>query len=73
MDLLELIPQRPKDGDFSGPKHAFPLCSWVYHMKLNIIESVFALGFELDLYQPIEYVLIYGYPPPTISWLMEDT
>jgi len=61
MELLELIPQKAKEGEYPGPKHAFPLCSWVYHIKLSIIENVFALGFELDLYRPAEYVLIYGY------------
>jgi len=62
--LLELIPQKPHiDGDGEGPKHAFPLCSWVYHIKLTIIETVLLMGFELDIYQPYEYVLIYGYAP----------
>jgi len=62
MELLELIPQKvgsKHEGD--GPKHAFPLCSWVYHMKLTIIESVLSVGFELEIYQLYEYVLIYGY------------
>ena len=61
MELLELIPQKPPNREGNGPQHAFPLCSWVYHMKLTLIETVLAMGFELDLYQPYEYVLIYGY------------
>jgi len=60
MDLLELIPQKalPREED-GGPKHAFPLCSWVYHMKFIIVETILFMGFELDLYQPYEYLLIY--------------
>lgn len=62
VDLLELIPQKPPTRDeANGPKHAFPLCSWVYHIKLSLIETVLAMGFELELYQLYEYVLIYGY------------
>jgi len=66
---LELIPQKQIDGDSEGggPKYAFPLCSWVYHMKLTLIENVLSMGFELDLYQPYEYLLIYGYSPPLIK------
>ena len=63
LDLLELIPQKSvvRDGATDGPKHAFPLCSWVYHIKLTLMETVLSMGFELELYQPYEYVLIYGY------------
>ena len=62
IDLLELIPQKavPR-AEEEGPRHAFPLCSWVFHIKLTIFETVLLMGFELDLYQPYEYVLIYGY------------
>ena len=62
---MELIPQKPlsKDQAFEGPRNAFPLCSWVYHVKLAVIEEVMLLGFELDLYQLYEYALIYGYFP----------
>jgi len=61
MELLELIPQKSANREGNGPQHAFPLCSWVYHMKLSLIETVLTMGFELELYQPYEYVLIYGY------------
>jgi hypothetical protein len=62
VELLELIPQKPVTrGVEEGPKHGFPLCSWVFHIKLTIFETVLLMGFELDLYQPYEYILIYGY------------
>lgn len=62
MDLLELIPQKPIARDEEGgPRYAFPLCSWVYHMKFNLVESILFMGFELELYQPYEYVLIYRF------------
>jgi N-alpha-acetyltransferase 35, NatC auxiliary subunit len=62
-ELLELIPQKPIPGaqNMDGPRHAFPFCSWVYHIKLTVIETVLSMGFELELYQLYEYVLIYGY------------
>jgi N-alpha-acetyltransferase 35, NatC auxiliary subunit len=44
-----------------GPQYAYPLCSWVFHVKLTVVETVLLMGFELDLYQPYEYVLIYRY------------
>jgi len=69
VELLEFIPQKyHRDGEEEGPKHAFPLCSWVYHVKLTIIETVLLMGFELDIYQPYEYVLIYGYFRPHKSY-----
>jgi len=60
--LLDLIEQESVDPDpeYLGPKHALPLCSWVCHIKLEIIESVLLMGFELDLYQPYEHLTIYG-------------
>jgi N-alpha-acetyltransferase 35, NatC auxiliary subunit len=62
VDLLELIPQKsiPRD-DEAGPQHAFPLCSWVYHMKFTIVETILFMGFELELYQPYEYIIIYRF------------
>jgi len=60
VDLLELIPQKAiARDDESGPKYAYPLCSWVYHMKFIIVETILFMGFELELYQPYEYILIY--------------
>jgi hypothetical protein len=73
VELLELIPQQyRRDGDEEGPKHAFPLCSWVYHVKLTVIETVLLMGLELDIYQPYEYVLIYGYAPQAGGILIKD-
>jgi hypothetical protein len=57
-----LIPQKPAArGEDEGPQHALPLCTWVFHTKLTIFETVLLMGFELDLYQPYEYILVYGY------------
>ena len=73
VELLELIPQQyRRDGDEEGPKHAFPLCSWGYHVKLTVIETVLLMGLELDIYQPYEYILIYGYAPRPGGILTKD-
>jgi hypothetical protein len=59
---LGLIPQKAvARGEDEGPQHALPLCTWVFHIKLTIFETVLLMGFELELYQPYEYILIYGY------------
>lgn len=35
--------------------------SWAYNIKLSMIEKILFLGFELDLYGPHEYIMIYWY------------
>jgi len=37
------------------------LSSWTYHVKLTLVETILFMGFELELYQPYEYALIYSY------------
>jgi hypothetical protein len=50
-------------GDDDTAKYLYPLCSWVYHIKFTIVEELLLLGFELELYQPYEYIYIYKYLP----------
>ncbi|KAG0232949.1 Mak10 subunit, NatC N-terminal acetyltransferase-domain-containing protein [Mortierella sp. GBAus27b] len=39
----------------------FYFVSWVYNMKLWVMEWLLLLGFELELYSTFEYSMIYGY------------
>ncbi|KAF9193868.1 hypothetical protein BGZ50_006922 [Haplosporangium sp. Z 11] len=39
----------------------FYLVSWVYHMKLWVMEWLLLLGSELELYSTFEFSMIYGY------------
>ncbi|KAF8923669.1 hypothetical protein BGZ58_002684, partial [Dissophora ornata] len=39
----------------------FYFVSWVYHMKLWVMEWLLLLGFELELYSTFEYSMVYGY------------
>ena len=56
VELLELIPQK-----LNTQSHAYPLSSWTYHIKLTLVETILFMGFELELYQTHEYVLIYRF------------
>ncbi|KAF9402306.1 hypothetical protein BGX21_010591 [Mortierella sp. AD011] len=47
------------DSDISH--RPFYFVSWVYHMKLWVMEWLLLLGFELELYSTFEYSMIYGY------------
>ncbi|KXS21632.1 hypothetical protein M427DRAFT_51050, partial [Gonapodya prolifera JEL478] len=37
------------------------LSSWVYHHKMRLLETLLSMGFELELYSPYEYVMIFWY------------
>ncbi|KAI9030428.1 Mak10 subunit, NatC N-terminal acetyltransferase-domain-containing protein [Hyaloraphidium curvatum] len=39
---------------------AFYISSWVYHIKLNIMDFAIVAGFELDLYSPHELPLVFA-------------
>jgi len=61
LELIELIPEQPVQRDGYKSNHALPLSSWTYHIKLILVETILFMGFELELYQPHEYSLIYSY------------
>ncbi|KAL7274555.1 N-alpha-acetyltransferase, non-catalitic subunit [Rhizina undulata] len=44
-----------------GPIYSFPLSSWVYHHKLQQMEYVVLLGFELEIYKEHEFAGMYWY------------
>ncbi|KAI8379557.1 Mak10 subunit, NatC N-terminal acetyltransferase-domain-containing protein [Radiomyces spectabilis] len=44
-----------------APQVSYYLCSWTYHQKLFIMETILFLGFELELYGVHEYVMVYWY------------
>jgi hypothetical protein len=39
----------------------FAVSSFVYHIKLWVMESFLVRGFPLSLYQPAEYGIVFGY------------
>ncbi|KAH0537157.1 hypothetical protein FGG08_006027 [Glutinoglossum americanum] len=43
------------------PIFAFPLSSWAYYHKLKQMEWIIQLGFELQIYQPDEFLGMYWY------------
>ncbi|KAF9153272.1 hypothetical protein BG015_003744 [Linnemannia schmuckeri] len=43
------------------PPAPFYFVSWVYHMKLWVMEWLLLLGSELELYSPFEYSMVYAY------------
>ncbi|BFZ61026.1 N-alpha-acetyltransferase, non-catalitic subunit [Saitoella coloradoensis] len=59
-EILTLLNQQPLQTE-RGPSHPYPLSSWVYHNKLQLMETIILLGFELELYQPYEWSLMYWY------------
>ncbi|KAF8947461.1 hypothetical protein BGZ47_009087 [Haplosporangium gracile] len=49
------------DGAQEQPAAPFYFVSWVYHMKLWVMEWFLLLGSELELYSPFEYSMVYAY------------
>ncbi|KAF9929004.1 hypothetical protein BGZ67_006626 [Mortierella alpina] len=45
----------------------FYFVSWVYHMKLWVMEWMLLLGSELELYSDFEYSMVYGYVDDLMS------
>ncbi|KAI9025354.1 Mak10 subunit, NatC N-terminal acetyltransferase-domain-containing protein [Phycomyces nitens] len=37
------------------------MSSWAFHIKLDMIENILGLGFELELYGVHEYIMVYWY------------
>ncbi|KAE9989850.1 hypothetical protein EG327_002191 [Venturia inaequalis] len=44
-----------------SPEALFPLSTWVYHQKMQVMEAIVQLGFELDIYLPDELAGMYWY------------
>ncbi|TID20099.1 Mak10-domain-containing protein [Venturia nashicola] len=44
-----------------SPGTSFPLSTWVLHQKMQVMEAVVQLGFELDIYLPDELAGMYWY------------
>lgn len=42
-----------------SPDALYPLSTWVYHQKLQVMEAIVQLGFELDIYLPDELAGMY--------------
>ncbi|CAI2175218.1 15106_t:CDS:10 [Funneliformis geosporum] len=59
-ELQRLTHEEPIVTD-EGDSYSFHLSSWVYHTKLELLETILFLGFELELYGTHEYVMIYWY------------
>ncbi|CAG8711384.1 2281_t:CDS:2, partial [Funneliformis caledonium] len=59
-ELQKLTHEEPIMTD-EGDSYSFHLSSWVYHTKLELLEDIFFLGFELELYGTHEFVMIYWY------------
>lgn len=45
----------------SEPIFSYPLSSWAYDIKLQQMQWVLQLGFELEIYQPDELAGMYWY------------
>lgn len=43
------------------PSYAFPLSSWIYHHKLNVLRLTIQMGFEQTIYAPHELAGMYYY------------
>ncbi|KAG0293980.1 hypothetical protein BGZ96_001964 [Linnemannia gamsii] len=50
-----------EEEDQEQPAAPFYFVSWVYHMKLWVMEWLLLLGSELELYSPFEYSMVYAY------------
>ncbi|KAI9823326.1 MAG: hypothetical protein M1832_002550 [Thelocarpon impressellum] len=63
IELQSLTKEEPyiDRPDFPNPIFAFPLSSWAYHHKLQQMEWIVQLGFELDVYQLDELGGMYWY------------
>ncbi|KAI8979808.1 hypothetical protein BDF20DRAFT_532982 [Mycotypha africana] len=64
--LVEQQLQGIENGAFIAESSAdtaapYYFSSWAYDLKLNMIEKILFLGFELELYGPHEYIMIYWY------------
>ncbi|KAF9429398.1 hypothetical protein BGZ76_001357 [Entomortierella beljakovae] len=63
--LAEMRAQQESETIESPPPEVilqpFYFVSWVYHMKLWVMEWLLLLGFELELYSTFEYSMIYAY------------
>jgi hypothetical protein len=49
-----------EEKDQEQPAAPFYFVSWVYHMKLWVMEWLLLLGSELELYSPFEYSMVYA-------------
>ncbi|OAQ28156.1 Mak10-domain-containing protein [Linnemannia elongata AG-77] len=65
LEEMRLQQQGGLTGDEDGPQEQpaapFYFVSWVYHMKLWVMEWLLLLGSELELYSPFEYSMVYAY------------
>ncbi|OKL55867.1 hypothetical protein UA08_08865 [Talaromyces atroroseus] len=59
--LQSLTGEIPLSLENGQSTYAYPLGSWVYHEKLNQMQLVFQMGFELSIYAPEELGGIYWY------------
>lgn len=49
-----------EDGILEQPAAPFYFVSWVYHLKLWVMEWLLLLGSELELYSSFEYSMVYA-------------
>ncbi|KAG0373484.1 hypothetical protein BGX24_011639 [Mortierella sp. AD032] len=49
------------EEEIQEPAAPFYFVSWVYHMKLWVMEWLLLLGSELELYSSFEYSMVYAY------------
>ncbi|KAG0279164.1 hypothetical protein BGZ95_002078 [Linnemannia exigua] len=50
-----------EEEEVQEPAAPFYFVSWVYHMKLWVMEWLLLLGSELELYSSFEYSMVYAY------------
>ncbi|KAG9067615.1 hypothetical protein KI688_012400 [Linnemannia hyalina] len=59
--IHQLGPTDDEYGALEQPAAPFYFVSWVYHLKLWVMEWLLLLGSELELYSPFEYSMVYAY------------
>ncbi|KAJ5653197.1 hypothetical protein N7490_000200 [Penicillium lividum] len=61
MQLQGLSGEPPLQIGGGEPTYSYPLSSWAYHQKLNQLQLILQMGFELSIYAPEELPGIYWY------------
>ncbi|KAJ5745259.1 hypothetical protein N7520_010441 [Penicillium odoratum] len=61
LQLQGLSGEPPLQMGGGEPTYSYPLSSWAYHQKLNQLQLILQMGFELSIYAPEELPGIYWY------------
>ncbi|KAG0199391.1 hypothetical protein BGX28_007344 [Mortierella sp. GBA30] len=60
-DEIRIQQEQGLEQSQESAERPFFFVSWVYHMKLWVMEWMMLLGAELELYSDFEYSMVYGY------------